>query len=310
MGKGIGVAHMHIKQRTLAHPVEISGVGVHSGKKVNLVICPAPPNHGIRFRRMDLKESPSIPANFNMVVDTSLATVIGYNGFIVSTIEHLMASFVGMAIDNALVEIDAHEVPIMDGSAAVFARTLKKAGFVEQPAPRCVFRVKEPICLSEGDKSVCVYPAPVFRITCHIAYAHPMIGEQSMEIDVDAPVFEKEISRARTFGFLREYETLKRYGLGQGSSLDNAVVIGDHQVLNEGGLRFENEFVRHKILDSLGDFALMGMPIMGHIVAHKSGHAFNHLFLKKFFSSKSSWETHTLRQTQDLARIQQQCVAL
>ena len=310
MWKGIDVAPMHIKQRTLAHPVEISGVGVHSGKKVNLAIRPAPPNHGIRFKRVDLKQSPSIPAHFSMVVDTSLATVIGYNGFIVSTIEHLMASFVGMAVDNALVEIDAHEVPIMDGSAAVFTALLKNAGFVEQPAPRCVFRVKEPICLSEGDKTVCVYPAPLFKVTCHIVYTHPMIGEQSLEIEVDETVFENEISRARTFGFLREYETLKRYGLGQGSSLDNAVVIGDDQVLNKGGLRFKNEFVRHKILDSLGDFSLMGMPIMGHIVAYKSGHAFNHLFLKKFFSSKSSWETHTLRETEDLTRIQCQSVAL
>jgi UDP-3-O-[3-hydroxymyristoyl] N-acetylglucosamine deacetylase len=301
---------MHIKQRTLARSVEISGVGVHSGKKVSLVIRPAQINHGIRFKRVDLKESPSIPAHFSMVVDTSLATVIGYNGFIVSTIEHLMASFVGMGIDNALVEIDSHEVPIMDGSASVFTDHLKCAGYKEQEAPRCVFRVKEPICLEEDDKSVCVYPAPIFKITCQIEFSHPMIGRQSIEIDLDETIFEKEISNARTFGFLKEYETLKRYGLGQGSSLENAVVVGDNRVLNEGGLRFKDEFVRHKALDTLGDFALIGMPIMGHIVTHKSGHSFNHQFLKKFFSSKTAWETHTLREAEDLTRIQTKSVAM
>ena len=285
---------MHFQQRTITKPVNCTGVGIHSGKKVNLSIKPAPPNHGIKFIRKDLLNCPVISAHFNMVVDTSLATVIGYEGFIVSTIEHLMASFAGLSIDNALVEVDSYEMPIMDGSAGPFTSMIKSAGIKELDAPRYFFIVKEPIELIEDGKMVGIYPCSTYKITCTIEYDHPLINEQSYSVEVSDHVWEQDISRARTFGFLHEYEYLKRYGLARGVTLENVIAIDDKDVLNKGGLRFQDEFVRHKILDCIGDFSLLGMPILGHVVAKKAGHAFNHSFLQKFFAEKESWETRTI----------------
>ncbi|MCK4618480.1 MAG: UDP-3-O-acyl-N-acetylglucosamine deacetylase [Desulfobacterales bacterium] len=295
---------MHFRQRTISKPVGFSGIGVHSGKKVNLTIKPAPVNHGIKFVRTDLTDKPSVSAHFNMVVDTSLATVIGYDGFIVSTIEHLMASFAGFSIDNAIVELDAYELPIMDGSAGPFISYIKTAGIEEQPGPRYFFVVKEPIELKEDGKFVAIYPASKFKITCTIYYAHPLIREQSYSIDVSDQVFEKEICRARTFGFLQEIEYLKKYGFARGGSLDNVIVLDEKDILNKDGLRFPDEFVRHKILDCIGDFSLLGIPILGHVIVNKSGHSFNHAFLKKFFENKKSWETriiHDINESKSLA---------
>ena len=282
---------MYFQQRTLAKAVSCSGIGVHSGKKVNLTIKPVPVNHGIKFVRTDLPDSPGISAHLNMVVDTSLATVIGYNGFIISTIEHLMAAFAGLSIDNALVELDAYEMPIMDGSAGPFTRLIMNAGIKKQAESRCVFVVNKPIKYEDGDKSVCVYPSSDFKITYTIEYPHPLIRKQSYSLQVSDDSFENDISHARTFGFLHEIEYLKRYGFAKGGSLDNAVVLAEDGILNPDGLRYPDEFVRHKILDCLGDFSLLGMPILGHIVVKKSGHAFNHEFLKAFFSSRNCWET-------------------
>ncbi len=288
------MSHMHIHQRTLASSVSCSGVGVHSGKAVNLNLHPAPENHGIKFVRKDLLDSPSISAHFNMVVDTSLATVIGYDGFIVSTIEHLMASFSGLSVDNALVEIDAYEMPIMDGSARPFTDLILTAGIKTQEVPRSYFRVQEPIELHGEGKFVAIYPSDRYRITGTIEFDHPMIKRQSRSFDISEASFSKQISSARTFGFLDEYELLKRFGLARGGSLDNVVVIAEDHVMNPEGLRFPDEFVRHKILDCIGDFSLIGMPIIGHVVVEKSGHAFNHAFLEKFFENKKSWQTCTL----------------
>jgi UDP-3-O-[3-hydroxymyristoyl] N-acetylglucosamine deacetylase len=283
-------------QQTVRNPVTCSGVGVHSGKTVNLTIKPAPVNQGIRFVRTDLPGKPGVTAHFNNVVDTSLATVIGAEGCIVSTIEHLMAGFVGLSIDNATVEVDAYELPIMDGSAGPFTRLIKSAGTVAQTeGHKCYFKVNQPISLSENGKSVTIHPADEFRLTCTIIYDHPLIGSQTCDFVIGRETFEKEICAARTFGFLHEVEMMKRYGLARGGSLDNAVVIDGDRVLNEGGLRFPDEFVRHKALDCLGDFSLIGMPILGHVVADKSGHAFNHAFLEKFFAEKEAWETCTLQ---------------
>ena len=282
---------MYFEQRTLEKPASCSGVGLHSGKEVNLKICPAPINHGIKFVRVDLQGSPTVTAQFKRVVDTSLATVIGNDGCIVSTIEHLMATLAGLSIDNVLIELDAHEVPVMDGSASGFTEMIKTAGIKEQGVPRHYFILNEKIELIDGDKSVTVYPSDTFKLTCSINFDTPVIGEQSFSLEVTDEMFDKEISGARTFGFLHEVEYMKRYGLAQGGSLDNAVVIDKDRIINEEGLRFPNEFVRHKILDCLGDFSLLGMPILGHIVANKSGHQFNHAFLEKFFQKKESWET-------------------
>jgi len=285
---------MYYLQRTVAKPVNCSGVGIHSGKKVNLTIKPAPPNHGIKFIRTDLLDCPVISAHFNMVVDTSLATVIGFEGFIVSTIEHLMASFAGLSIDNALVEIDSYEMPIMDGSAYPFTSLIKASGIKELDTPRYFFVIKKPIELKKDGKMVGVYPCSTYKITCTIEYDHPLINTQSYSVDVSDHIWENEISKARTFGFLHEYEYLKKNGLARGVTLENVIAIDDKDVINEGGLRYRDEFVRHKILDCIGDFSLLGMPILGHVVAEKSGHAFNHFFLKKIFAEKESWETGTI----------------
>lgn len=283
----------YTRQRTLATAVKVSGLGIHSGKIVNLAIKPAPLNHGIQFKRTDLLDSPSIPANFNLVVDTSLATVIGHDGFIVSTIEHLMASFSGLRIDNALVEVDAYEIPIMDGSAYPFTRVLKEAGTKELEGPLYYFKVTEPLEYKVDGRSVAVYPWPAFKVTCSIDYPHPLISSQSLSLEMSDRVFETQVSKARTFGFLRDYEQLKRFGLSRGCSLDNVVVVDEKSVVNPDGLRFPDEFVRHKLLDCIGDFSLLGMPVLGHVVAHKTGHAFNHVFLKQLLERKDAWETAT-----------------
>jgi len=301
---------MHLKQRTIKKPVSFSGVGVHSGRTVKLTIKPAPANHGIKFVRVDLPDNPEIPAIFNMVVDTSLATVIGREGVIVSTIEHLMASFAGLSIENAVVELDSYEMPIMDGSAAHYTDLITRTGIVSHPDPRQFFVIKEPIELSESGKSVGVYPESRSRITCSIEYEHHLIGSQSYSIDLSEDRFVNEICRARTFGFLHDIEMLKLYGLGRGASLESGVAIDKDKILNEEGLRYPDEFVRHKILDCIGDFSLLGLPILGHIVAHKSGHAFHHAFLQQFFSEKKSWETRPIQPHEVSGRNQSNSLAI
>lgn len=285
---------MQYNQRSIERPVSCSGIGVHSGKEVTLTIKPAPANHGIKFVRIDLPASPEISALFNMVVDTSLATVIGNEGVIVSTIEHLMACLAGFSIENALIELDNYEMPILDGSSAVYAKMIKEAGIQELPEPRYFFIVKKPIELKENDKSVIAYPSSTRQITCTIDFPHPLIQTQTLSLMLTDEVFEREISKARTFGFLNEIEYLKRYGLARGASLETGVAIDETKILNKEGLRFKDEFVRHKILDCIGDFSLLGMPILGHIVTNKSGHAFNHAFLKTFFEQKDAWDTRSL----------------
>jgi UDP-3-O-[3-hydroxymyristoyl] N-acetylglucosamine deacetylase len=283
---------------------------MHSGKKVNLCIKPAPINHGIKFIRTDLPDSPSISAHFKMVVDTSLATVIGYEGFIVSTIEHLMATFAGLSIDNAIVELDTYEVPIMDGSAGPFTSLITSSGIKEQDGPKYFFVIKKPIELKEDVKSVSVYPCSNFKITCTIDFDHSVVKKQSYSIDVSDQSFEREISNARTFGFLHDMEYLKRYGFARGGSLENAVVIDKDNILNDGGLRYPDEFVRHKILDCIGDFSLLGMPILGHVILDKSGHAFNHAFLNKFLEQKDSWETRTFHDMENLPPVRPKSLAI
>jgi len=284
---------MHFLQRTIREPVQCSGVGLHSGKAVNVTIRPAPINHGIKFKRIDLPGSPCISAHFNRVVDTSLATVIGENGCIVMTIEHMMATFAGLSIDNALVELDAYEMPVMDGSAGPFVKLIRQAGIVELGGPKSFFVIKDPIELRQNGRSVRVTPHTTFKISCTIEFENPVISKQSYSIEASDEAFEGEIGQARTFGFKNEVERNQSVGLALGGSLDNAVVIDDETILNPEGLRFPDEFVRHKILDCFGDFSLLGIPILGHVTVEKSGHAFNHAFLKKFFEEKESWQTRT-----------------
>lgn len=258
-----------------------------------MTIKPAPANHGIKFIRTDLPDSPAISAIFNMVVDTSLATVIGNEGAIVSTIEHLMASFAGLAIDNAVVEIDGYEMPIMDGSASQFTALIQKAGIKALPSPRSFFMITKELSLEEHDKVVKASPCNTYKVSTTIEFTHPLIQKQTFAFDASETLFPEEISMARTFGFYKDVDHLRMFGLAKGASLKTGIAIDDHSVLNEEGLRFDDEFVRHKLLDCLGDFSLLGMPILGHIETFKSGHAFNHAFLKELMARKDCWETKT-----------------
>lgn len=284
----------HFHQQTLAGPISCEGIGVHSGKATGIIIQPAPVNHGIRFRRIDLPGTPDIQALFKTVVDTSLATVVGKDGVIISTIEHLMAAFAGLGIDNALVKIDGYEMPIMDGSSKAFAEKITRAGIRQQAALRWYFVITRPIRIEDGDKFVEIVPKKSFTIHCTIEFDHPLIGRQEILFDAVHDDFLEKISPARTFGFLQDLEYLKRFSLGRGGSLETAVVIDKDKILNPGGLRFPDEFVRHKLLDSLGDFSLLGMPIQGHITTHKSGHAMNHAFIKELLAQRDAWETKTV----------------
>lgn len=281
---------MPLHQRTVNGEIGCTGIGLHTGKKVTMSIKPLPPNSGIRFCRSDLVGSPHILASLESVVDTRLATTIGLNGHIVSTVEHLMSAFAGMGIDNALVELDGPEVPIMDGSAGPFMYLLKNVGIKLQDEVKKFFLIKKPFTLKSGDKNISVYPCRELKITYVIDFEHPLLSKQTYVLRFCGPGFMKEISRARTFGFLKDVETLKNNGFAQGGSLHNAIVLDDFRVLNTDGLRYEDEFVRHKILDLIGDLHLMGMPIIGHFVINKSGHTLNHIFLTELRKRKKCWK--------------------
>ncbi len=281
---------MDLRQRTVAEEISCTGIGLHSGKKVKLTVKPAPPNSGIAFERVDISPNCSVKASFDNVVKTNMATTIGFNGYCVSTIEHLMAAFFGMGIDNALVQIDGEEVPIMDGSSAPFVFLLKDAGITIQNNHKRFLLVKKPIKVKDGNRSVHIYPSNKLKITYKIDFDHPLIKDQAYEISFSQPTFIQEISKARTFGFLRDVQTLRNNGLAKGGSLDNAIVMDEFRVLNEDGLRYKNEFVRHKILDFIGDLAILGPIIIGHFVAERSGHSLNQRLLRKFMAHEDYWE--------------------
>ena len=285
--KGVEVDY---RQRTIRDEVSCTGIGLHSGHPVNLTIKPAPADTGINFIRKDVSSQPSIKATFENVVDTKLSTTLGSNGLRVSTVEHLMAAFFGLGIDNARVEVDGPEVPIMDGSAAPFVFLLRSAGIREQKSPKRFVVIKRPLEIREGGRSVRINPSKELKISFAIDFNHPLLRDQSFDLKFSGKDFVKEISRARTFGFLRDIQTLRENGLALGGSLDNAIVIDDFRILNEDGLRYKDEFVRHKILDFIGDLAILGCPVIGHFVVKKSGHALNHLLLKKLIQSEKTWE--------------------
>jgi UDP-3-O-[3-hydroxymyristoyl] N-acetylglucosamine deacetylase len=278
------------KQRTLKGEIGCTGIGLHTGEKVRINIRPAPCDTGIRFVRTDLDGHPMTEARFDNVFDTTLATSIGLNGCRVATIEHLMAAFYGLGIDNAVVELDGPEVPIMDGSSAPFVFLLKSVGIKEQNAPKQFIVVKKALKLDDGNRSICVYPSNELKITYTIDFQHPLLRNQEYVLRFSGGDFVREISRARTFGFLRDVETLKANGLAKGGSLDNAVVIDDFRIINEDGLRFKDEFVRHKILDFIGDLSLIQFPIIGHFVVKKSGHFLNQQMLAMLMKSKRHWK--------------------
>ncbi|MCJ7596439.1 MAG: UDP-3-O-acyl-N-acetylglucosamine deacetylase [Desulfobacterales bacterium] len=293
---------MDFRQRTLKDEISCTGIGLHSGKKIKLTVKPAPPDTGIRFVRKDIPGHPVIKAYFENVVDTTLSTTIANNGHRVSTVEHLMAAFFGLGIDNARVELDGAEVPIMDGSAAPFVFLIRSVGIREQKNPKNFIVVKKPFEVQEGNRSVSLYPSKELKISYTIDFHHPMLRNQEYELSFSGKNFVNEISRARTFGFLKDIQTLWENGLAMGGSLDNAIVIDDFRILNEDGLRYKDEFVRHKILDFIGDIAIIGCPVIGHFVVQRSGHSLNQSMLRALMANQSSWEWAAFRTPQECSQ--------
>jgi UDP-3-O-[3-hydroxymyristoyl] N-acetylglucosamine deacetylase len=284
---------MQIYQHTLKRPVSCTGIGLHSGKKVNLCLRPAAPDTGVVFKRTDLTGAPLIPGDVHHVVDTAMCTTVGLDGVKVATVEHLLSALAGMGVDNVLVEVDAPEVPIMDGSAAPFVFLVKNAGLTSQSELRQFYMVKREVSIGDDDRFVIVAPADGLEVNFTIEFKHPLIKRQEFGVCFDERTYEKDISRARTFGFLEDQQRLREYNLGLGASLENAVVVDKYRVLNDDGLRFPDEFVRHKVLDFLGDLALVGRPILGSFTAHKSGHALNNQLFRKFLEDPQAWQLVT-----------------
>ncbi|MBN2331937.1 MAG: UDP-3-O-acyl-N-acetylglucosamine deacetylase [Deltaproteobacteria bacterium] len=280
-------------QRTLKKEIYATGIGLHSGKKVTIVLQPAPVDHGILFVRVAGEQRILIEAVAEHVVATNYATSLGKDGVQIGTVEHLLAALYGMGVDNALIEVHGDEIPIMDGSASPFVFLIKTAGIVSQSAPKKFLVIRDNVTVTEGDKWISLEPAASLSISCLIDFAHPLIRKQAYTLDFTDRHFERQISRARTFGFLKEVEMLKAHNLAQGGSLENAVVLDDFGVMNEGGLRFPDEFVRHKVLDCLGDMSLLGIPLIARVTAHKAGHALNHQLVKAVWSQPEAWEIVT-----------------
>ncbi len=281
---------MRSVQKTIKKRIDCSGIGLHTGKDVCLSLIPLPPDSGIWFRRTDLPHKPYIKAAADNVTQTSLCTTLGNNGNAVSTVEHLMAAFAGMGVHNILVEVDAPEVPIFDGSAKCFVELLEDAGIATQKAASDVFELDKRFSIAQEDKKITYYPNKELIVSFTIDFDHPLLKEQEYTFRFSEDSFVEEISRARTFGFLKDVEAMKRCGYARGGSLENAVVIDDEGILNPEGLRYPNEFVRHKILDFLGDLYLYGKPVRGHFVVYKSGHTLNNLLIRALKNGKAEGE--------------------
>jgi UDP-3-O-[3-hydroxymyristoyl] N-acetylglucosamine deacetylase len=280
-----------IRQRTLKNVIRATGVGLHTGRKVELTLRPAAPNTGIVFRRVDLPQAAEIPAKAFNVTDTRLCSALEANGGKVMTVEHLMAALAGLGIDNAYIDLDSAEVPIMDGSASPFVFLIQSAGIEEQHAPKQFIRVLKTVEVVDGDKWVRIEPYNGFRVTLTVDFAHPVFEDgQVVTMDFADTSFVREISRARTFGFMHEVEALRSHGLALGGSLDNAVVMDEFRVLNAEGLRYDNELVKHKVLDALGDLYLVGHPLIGAFSGHKSGHALNNRLCRALLEDRTAWE--------------------
>jgi len=288
------------EQRTLRRSVSCAGIGLHSGTKVTLSLKPAPADFGIRFRRADLGGQ-EVPATVSHVGAIHYATGLARESARVNTVEHLLAALMSLGIDNVLVELNSPEVPIMDGSAAPFVYLIQEAGVKRLSSPRRYLKVLKPLSLSHGEKRIALYPSDHFKVTYSIAFDHPLLRHQSRTLRITEETFVDDVAPARTFGFLKEVEMLRRSGLALGGSLENAVVIGDTAVLNNT-LRFEDEFVRHKILDVIGDMALLGRPIIGHLVAHRGGHALHTEFAAAVLRASEDW-TLVERVEPDMAHV-------
>lgn len=277
-------------QKTIRKRTEVKGLGLHSGKPCTLTFLPAPPHTGVHFVRADLPDRPALKVHAHQVSATGYATTLGGPVFSVSTVEHCMSAISALRIDNLLIELDGPEIPICDGSARDFLVALHRVGMVEQDQPRKYCYITQPIYFSEGEKQAYVVPYHGLRVTVTIDFPHPAIGKQKLDMDINDQSFTREIAEARTFGFMRDVEALQARGLALGGSLENAIVLDDQGVLNPEGLRFPDEFVRHKTLDALGDLVTLGMPLMGHVVLHKAGHDVMNKLIRKIIESPEAFK--------------------
>ncbi|MDG2365307.1 MAG: UDP-3-O-acyl-N-acetylglucosamine deacetylase [Methylococcaceae bacterium] len=293
-----------LKQRTLKNTIRATGVGLHTGENVYLTLHPADPDTGIRFRRSDIGESAFVDAKSENVGDTTMSTTLIQNGIRVSTVEHLMSAFSGLGIDNALVDVSAAEIPIMDGSAGPFVFLLQSAGIEEQDAWRKYIRVNKPIKVVDGDKWASFDPYDGFRIGFTIDFEHPAFKSnvKTAVMDLSTTSFIKEVSRARTFGFMKDIELLQKNNLALGGSLDNAIVVDDLKVLNEDGLRYADEFVKHKMLDAIGDLYLLGHSLLGEFNGYKSGHSLNNQLLRALIKDPEAWEMVSFEDLNELPK--------
>jgi len=284
-----------LRQRTLRNSIKATGVGLHTGEKVYLTLNPAPLDTGIVFRRVDLDPVVEIPAKAENVGDTTLSTSLMAENERVSTVEHLLSAMAGLGIDNSYIDVSAPEVPIMDGSAGPFVFLIQSAGIEEQDAPKKFIRIKHPITVEDGDKVASFLPFDGFKVSFTIDFDHPVFRDRTAhaEVDFSSTSFVKEVSRARTFGFMHEIEYLRSKGLARGGSVDNAIVVDEYRILNQDGLRYDDEFVKHKVLDAIGDLYLLGHGVIGEFRAHKSGHALNNASLRALLAQPDSWEMVT-----------------
>jgi UDP-3-O-[3-hydroxymyristoyl] N-acetylglucosamine deacetylase len=288
-----------IKQRTLKNVIRATGVGLHTGEKVYLTLRPAPADSGIIFKRVDLKEPVEIKARTENVGDTRLSTTLVKGKVRISTVEHLLSALAGLGIDNAYIDLSAPEVPIMDGSAGPFVFLIQSAGIEEQHAPKRYLRIKRSVQVQQGDKWARFEPFDGFKVSFKIEFDHPVFkrSNQTAEFDFSKASFVKEVSRARTFGFMRDLEYLRDNNLALGGSLDNAIVMDDYRILNEDGLRYEDEFVKHKVLDAVGDLYLLGHGLIGAFSGYKSGHELNNILLRTLLANKQAWELVNCEET-------------
>ncbi|MAY38438.1 MULTISPECIES: UDP-3-O-acyl-N-acetylglucosamine deacetylase [Spongiibacter] len=290
-----------IRQRTLRNTIRATGIGLHTGEKVFLTLKPAPVDTGVIFRRTDLNPVVEIHAHAENVGDTTLSTTLVNGDVRVSTVEHLLSAMAGLGIDNAYVELSSSEVPIMDGSAGPFVFLIQSAGIEEQDAPKKFIRIKRPVTVKDGDKVASFLPFDGFKVSFTIDFDHPVFRDRTghAELDFSSTSFVKEVSRARTFGFMHEIEYLRSKGLAQGGSVDNAIVVDEYRILNEDGLRYEDEFVKHKVLDAIGDLYLLGTSLIGEFKAHKSGHGLNNASLRQLIKETDAWEWVTFEDPAD-----------
>lgn len=287
-----------IRQKTLKNVIRATGVGLHTGEKVHLTLRPAPVDTGIVFLRSDLPDAPPIAAKARNVGSTTLATTLVAGEARISTVEHLLAAFAGLCVDNAYVDVSAAEIPIMDGSAAPFVFLIQSAGIEVQAAPRRYLRVLRPVTWTDGDARVCLSPYDGFCLDYRLEYAHPVMARhaQRARVELSDTSFVREVSWARTFGFLKDFEHLRSLDLARGCTLDNVIAVGEEGILNDGGLRYADEFVKHKILDAMGDLYLLGAPILGAFEGYKSGHAANNALLSVLLGETDAWEMVTLEE--------------